>query len=481
MEYEVTLAQMLAARERRALRQRELLAGQPSALICFTMNIAGPVKNSPLIRRGFALGNRYLKERLDSLKAEYSYFEDLNELTGDEAYYLVSMEPLYLKKITSEVEDGSGLGRLFDMDVLRPDGEKAGRDEIGLPPRRCLICGGPAKECARSRAHSVAELKRCTERILSHAADEADWNDSASLAIRALLYEAVTTPKPGLVDCANNGSHTDMDIFTFMDSASALWPYFARCTQIGQETASLPAPETMARLRPAGRKAEADMFAATKGVNTHKGAVFSMGTACAALGRLPRELWNQPDRILDECAAMAKGLTASDFKGLTEETAHTVGQKLYLKHRIAGARGQLEAGFPAVREAGLPVLKEGLARGLGFHEAGSAALLALIAASTDTNLIARGGIGLWQETVSQLKELLADNPYPGKEAIEKLDCSFIEKNLSPGGSADLLAICYFLYFLSGQACPNGSGFRAAGANIRHGGSRLFEYGPGNEA
>ncbi|MDO5336354.1 MAG: triphosphoribosyl-dephospho-CoA synthase CitG [Eubacteriales bacterium] len=324
------------------------------------------------------------------------------------------------------------------------------RTELGLSPRRCLVCGRPAKECARSRTHSVEDLQNCTKQILVNAIEEADVRDTARLAVRALLYEVCTTPKPGLVDRSNSGSHKDMDIFTFMDSACALFPYFESCTRIGRQTSGLPAAETFLRLRPAGKKAEADMFSATKGINTHKGAIFSVGILCAALGRLPRDQWRMPERILKECAAMTQGLTASDFAGLTEETAVTTGQKLYLHYQITGIRGQVEAGFPAVQYTGLPILKEGLARGLSINDAGCAALLALMASATDTNLIARSDVVTQQKTVENIKEVLARTPYPDKQILEQLDRNFIEKNLSPGGSADLLAICYFLYFLESE-------------------------------
>lgn len=450
MEHQVTLMEMLDARERRAFRQQELLTKYHSTMICFTMNIAGPVKNSPLILRGFQSGKRLLEERMKALKIEPVHYEETNETTGNEAFYVLKQEPLAVKRITSEIEDGSDLGRLFDMDVLRPDGQKVDRAEIGLSSRCCLVCGGPAKECARSRAHSVAELQSRTRQILSEAIEAADAKDAARLAVRALLYEVCTTPKPGLVDRNNSGSHRDMNIFTFMDSACALYPYFEACTRIGIQTADLPAPDTFLRLRPAGKKAEADMFAATKGINTHKGAVFSVGILCAALGRLPRDQWKMPDRILEECAAMTQGLTVSDFAGLTKENAVTAGQKLYLQYQITGIRGQMEAGLPAVRDAGLPVLKEGLARGLDINDAGCAALLALITADTDTNMIARSDIGTYQKTAEHIKELLEKDPYPDRQVLEQLDREFIEKNLSPGGSADLLAICYLLYFLGSE-------------------------------
>lgn len=451
MEHHVTLTEMLDARERRAFRQQKLFAQYPIPMICFTMNIAGPVKNNPLIRKGFELGKQYLKEQLDSLKIIPAYFMEVNEPTGNEAYYLISADALFIKRITCSIEDGFEIGRLFDMDVLKPDGEKAERSRLGLMPRPCLICGGPAVDCARSRAHTVEQLQTKTTRLLLNAIEKEDAMFAARLACRSLLYEVCTTPKPGLVDRDGNGSHKDMDIFTFMDSSSALWPYFETCTRIGRQTATQPPKYTFEQLRFAGRKAEADMLSATNQVNTHKGAIFSMGILCAALGRLPREQWRFSDVILKECAAMARGLVAADFDKLTEETAITTGQKLYLRYHISGVRGQMEEGLPAVRDVGLPVLKEGIARGLSINDAGCSALLALITATADTNLIARSSLFTQQEIVARIKKLLSESPYPDKQTLYQLDSEFVRENLSPGGSADLLAVCYFLYFLESGA------------------------------
>lgn len=450
MEQEVTLIDMLNARERRVFTQQNLQKKYPVPMISFTMNIAGPIKNNELIRRGFELGRRWLKEQLCLHQITCIHEEEIHEPTGNEAYFLIDQDPLLIKKITAELEDGSELGRLFDLDVLNEHGEKIDRTELGFSPRPCLICGAPAKACARSRNHTVSELQERTWQILKTAADDFDAKEAAALACRALLYEVCTTPKPGLVDRTNSGSHKDMDIFTFMNSASALWPYFETCVHIGQQTAQMNAPETFSRLRQAGKKAEADMFHATHGVNTHKGAVFSIGILCAALGRIPKHIWNDSDAVLDECAAMTKGLVESDFSALTEETAKTVGQKLYLHYGITGIRGQIESGLPAVRNAGLPILKQGIAQNLSLNDAGCAALLALMTAATDTNLIARSNISVQQKTVEEIKELLAHTPFPDHQTLQQMDTAFIKQNLSPGGSADLLAICYLLYFLESE-------------------------------
>lgn len=455
MEKMVSLMEVLDAREKRVIRQQELLAQFGMPLISFTMNIAGPVKNSPLIRRGFELGRKWVKEELSMAGANCVHYEEINAVTGNEAFFAVDMDPLSLKMLTTEIEDRCALGRLFDLDVIRLNQEKVDREELGLSGRTCLICDQPSKACARSRIHTVEELQTRTKEILKETLAEEDAGLAAGLACRALLYEACTSPKPGLVDRINNGSHKDMDIFTFMNSSSALWPYLHTCVLVGRRTAYAPAPDTFAVLRTEGKKAERTMFTSTKGVNTHKGAIFSMGIVCGAIGRLPREDWANHERILDECKAMTKGLVEEDFRSIQSADSLTNGQKLYLEHGITGIRGQAEAGFPAVRNAGYPVLINGMKQGKSLNDAGCGALLALMTEATDTNLIARSNIETQQEMVDLVKKILAGNPYPDKKTLEELDRIFIEKNLSPGGSADLLAICYLLYFLKEDAeCRN---------------------------
>ena len=445
MSMEVTLTEMLEARERRAARQQELLSAYGKTMICFTMNIAGPVKNSSLIRRGFALGKRLLRLQLKLTGIPVVYSEEIHEITGNEAFFLLDADPMAVKAITVEIEDFAPVGRLFDMDVLHPNGKKVDRQELGRFGRKCLICGGMAQACARSRTHAVPELQERTWEILREALDTVDGNDAARLATQALLYEVATTPKPGLVDRENCGSHRDMDFFTFQASAAALYPYFAQCVKIGRETAD--AQETFRRLRLPGKLAEGEMLCATGGVNTHKGAIFSVGILCGALGRLEREQWRNPETVLAECAAMAKGLVSEDYVNLTWETAKTAGQKLYLEYGITGVRGQAEAGFPAVLNVGLPKLEAALAVGKSINEAGCAALLAMLADTVDTNMIHRGGYELAKETAEKLRMLLAKEPFPAKETIEDLNEEFVQKNLSPGGTADLLAMTYLLYFL----------------------------------
>jgi len=430
----VTLPEILEAREKRVQRQTELMKQFGTPLICFTMNIAGPVKNDDRITRGFLLGCRNLDRQLVRSKAVVLHRELIMEPTGCEAYYAVDYPAERLKILTMELEEGTPAGRLYDMDVLSPDGRKLERNR----ERPCLICGKPGRGCVRSRAHGVEQLQEKTREILLTALQEDDRKTAAELTQRALLYEVCVTPKPGLVDRNNPGSHRDMDIYTFMSSAAALYPYFSQCVQIGMDTADQQPEATFAALRLPGKLAENAMLAATNGVNTHKGAVFTMGVLCGALGRLERNLWREPMAVAQMCADMTRGLTERDFAGVTAETAVTAGEKLFARYGITGIRGQMVAGLPAVLQHGLPVLEEWLELGVAEDEAGAAALLALIAATEDTNLIARGGM----EGVRWASEMVQKT----RNGAE-LDACFIERNLSPGGSADLLAVCWLLHFL----------------------------------
>lgn len=439
---EVGISEVLAARDRRVEKQLALLARFGASLICFTMNIPGPEKENDLIRRGFAIGLFQLRAQLRGEGLSILHFEQSRESSGFTAYFSVQASGNRLKALTVQIEDGTPVGRLFDMDVLTPDGEKISREQLGLPRRRCLLCGRDAAVCGRSRAHSVAQLQEKVRQLLWEAVRAQYSRQTARIATQSLLYEVCTTPKPGLVDRQNCGSHTDMDIFTFSASTAALFPYFETCAAIGMDTAELPPKEAFARLRFPGKIAEQEMYRATGGVNTHKGAIFSMGLACAAVGRL----WNQaltPDAVLEACAQMTGGITEELTSG-----SDTAGKRLYQKYGVTGVRGQAEHGFPAVREVGLPVLEQGLSRGLSLNDAGCAALLALIAAAQDTNLIARGGRDAQRQAAEKVAALIRQTPFPSKAALEELDMDFQEKHLSPGGSADLLAMCYFLHFLS---------------------------------
>lgn len=438
------LTEILQAREDRAAKQSQLLAKYQKPLLCFTMNIPGPKKLDRDVSIGFFVGTRLLKDAL----AHYPilHWEEHMPVTGCEGYYVVDLPAKELKALAIELEDTDPIGRLFDLDVLDTDGRKLSREDLGYPRRKCLLCDHDAVVCASTRAHKLEELTDRTGFLLYLAARNWLSEYIGAKAYGALLLEVSTTPKPGLVDRNNKGAHRDMGMKHFFASANALRSFLCRFAETGYLTRDLPATDAFAKLRPIGLEAEEAMLTATHGVNTHKGAIFSIGLLCAAAGRIDPIMWSE-DTLLRECAAMCENIL-DDFEGIDPKNARTEGERLYATQGILGVRGQARDGFPAVREVGLPVFREGLKQGLSVNDAGCATLLHLIAATDDTNLIRRSDRQTQQAVRQQVAQLLAGTPYPAISVIEELDQQFIEKNLSPGGCADLLAMTYFLYSLA---------------------------------
>lgn len=449
MEHAVTLMEMLNARDARAMRQQQLLEEYQLSVVSFCLNIAGPVKNSPVLGRAFREGLERLECALLAQRLKIVHQEEVDQPTGCEALWVVRGDDRTIKELCVELEDQDALGRLFDLDVLDPVSGKWDRAQLGQPPRKCLVCGKEGKGCASRRLHTVEELQGATRAILEGYFGKKDQQTLGTLAAKALLYEVCTTPKPGLVDRSNNGSHRDMDMFTFLDSTAALLPYFEQAVALGRETKDLPPQETFRRLRQAGAAGERAMFRATGGVNTHKGAVFTLGTVCAAAGRLwtAEGFSKDLEATLALCGEMSAQAVREDFATIRREGGYTTGQRLYLENGLEGIRGELAQGLPAVAQIGLPTLHSRLEAGDSLEQAGVQVLLALMSQVVDTNLIARGGLEGQQWAMERAKALTQDR-VASREETEELDKDFTECNLSPGGCADLLAITYFLEFLS---------------------------------
>lgn len=430
----VLLNEILNAREARAERQQAMLREFGCPVVSFTMNIAGPVKTAPIIRRAFDYGLSELEKALSGYAIHSR--EVIHEITGDEALLSVDLDAAELKRICTAIEEATPMGRLFDIDVLDVDGKKLER----VSERRCLVCGAPGRGCASRRLHSVTELQEATRKLICQHFDPIDADRIAGAAEQALIDEVRTTPKPGLVDLRNNGSHRDMDVPLFLASAESLRPYFRRCAEIGQETCGLAPPEAFPMLRETGIEAEQTMYRTTGGVNTHKGAIYTLGILCAAFGSLMHAGDARPmaEKVLNLCMWIAEDAARND---LEQAESDTFGLRLYHEKGISGIRGEMMKGLPSVSMA-LLEFRSALRNGSSRNDAGVITLLHLIANVDDTNLWHRGGQAGAEFAANATKELLRIDP--SIELIEALDDAFIARNLSPGGCADLLAATYLM-------------------------------------
>lgn len=435
-----TLEQLLARREERAAEQRALLA-RGSCVVSFTLNIAGAQKSFPLADLCFEEGTKCILEALAPLVPEERL--DRGGATGRECLLALRSEAVGVKRRMLALERTHPLGRLWDIDVLGADGKSISRTQLGEQTRRCIVCGGDAKGCARSRAHGIEMVFEAEYRALDNYFREKTVETIARCAEEALVQEVSATPKPGLVDRCNCGAHRDMNYMTFLASIRALVPWLHTFAEIGWRGAAESDAEVFAELRAAGQQAEQAMLCATGGVNTHKGFIFSGALFCATAARLTARTGEvlRCTQLSNACAGLARYALA-DFEKVEMETT---GLRLYHTHCLAGVRGEAAAGFPAVFEVGFPALRQWLARGICENDAALAALLHLIAAVADTNLIHRGGINAAEACKQEAALLLTKlTPETLVAQLTALDRHYIEKNLSPGGCADLLGLSLFL-------------------------------------
>ncbi|WP_368528371.1 triphosphoribosyl-dephospho-CoA synthase CitG [Enterobacter cloacae] len=281
-----------------------------------------------------------------------------------------------------------------------------------------------------------------------------DPEEIAGLVARALLKEVRLSPKPGLVDIRNAGAHWDMDLGTFEYSTAAIAPWMMKFFIMGNSTAKLQAENVLAMIRPLGMACENDMLQATGGVNTHRGAIFAFGLLCTAIGRIcaAGDIPEQ-HRICDRVAQICRGLVARELSS-PEEGHVSKGEAHFLRYGLSGARGEAESGFRTVRTVALPVYNQVMQQHGDTNLALLQTLLHLMAWNDDTNLVSRGGLEGLYYVQQQAQKLLWQGGVlkkGGIEALQQFDDDLIARHLSPGGSADLLAVTWFLsHFPAGK-------------------------------
>jgi triphosphoribosyl-dephospho-CoA synthase len=270
--------------------------------------------------------------------------------------------------------------------------------------------------------------------------------ETARLAVRCLYAELTLYPKPGLVSLVDNGSHEDMDATTFMRSMFALRHYYAHICRAGVEDAPFH------RLKQLGIEAEQRMLRATGGINTHRGAIFTLGLLCAAVGRASAQRMPVTPESLRAVLLIRWGDELASHSGVAK--ADTNGVRAARMHGASGAREEGALGLPSVFEVGLPALRQALAAGRGLRLARIDALFALMAHMSDTNVLHRGGAAGARTVREHARRFLDAGgtaaPDWQARAMES-HREFVAARLSPGGAADLLAACCLVHAVCGAA------------------------------
>lgn len=263
----------------------------------------------------------------------------------------------------------------------------------------------------------------------------------ADAAVWSLMEEASLTPKPALVDARGCGAHCDMSLEMLHHSARSLWGTFAGIAgEARQANEGIYLRERLSRL---GREGERKMLRTTRGVNTHRGAIWMLGLLCAGAAML-QEKRNSAGNICERASRIAR--LPDSYTSL--EKSH--GQEAYQRFGVRGARGEAENGFSHIIEIGLPMLRNSRSQGLTEEFARINTLVAIMADLDDTCLLHRGGLTALDLAKAGAKTILqrgGTSTADGFRALYELDHKLLRLNASPGGSADLLAGVLFVDFI----------------------------------
>jgi triphosphoribosyl-dephospho-CoA synthase CitG len=276
---------------------------------------------------------------------------------------------------------------------------------------------------------------------------------TGEIAMRSILLELSATPKPGLVDRFNSGSHSDMSYETFILSTSAIVPYFIYMAQAGVEYASSSEPlhKLLPVIRTIGLSAEKDMFSVTGGINTQKGIIFLIGLTCAASGYLlAQKEMITPIKLSNFIKKISEDIVEKELSILKSEQNLTSGEKIFLRYKMSGVRGEAQEGFPSVINYGLPALKEALKAGLNLNYSSLHALCHIMAYLDDTALLNRHNLATLRTVQGEMDELYRQGGLitdEGRKKWEKLEKKYNKKGINPGGSADLMAVTLMFYFM----------------------------------
>lgn len=287
----------------------------------------------------------------------------------------------------------------------------------------------------------------------------------AHLATQALQAELDTTPKPGLVDKDNNGAHRDMDHALMQLSINTLHPYFVRLAFLGFAD-TLPSHTV---IRDAGIEAEKAMLEATNGVNTHKGALFSMGLAVVAAAYEEKKAAANKEvrgKEREEEYLSSLQLTINALAASFPDTSGTHGSKAKQLSNgtttIKGALDNAREGYEKLFAEWLPFYNE--RRKSHDAHALHKTLLRIMCDLDDTNVIYRTNVATAEEVKQEARALLAsfEEAYAAEDkekcasaieekcasaellALKDMDRRYTERNISPGGAADMLSLTVFI-------------------------------------
>lgn len=438
------LQSILEAREQRYLMKKQLaLKGLPC--VSLSLNVPGFPKSNPTAKAFFYLCLNDLKYFFKAHLVEIHHEEAIERSDAAGDFFIAPCsngvkKSHEMKQLCEDFEEAHPLGRFIDVDL----NDESGNTVSSGKSKSCFFClVKPAIECRRDHSHDQEQLRSFMfskmDEYASQQRESILIKQVSSLGLKALLYEISLSPKPGLVDKFSNGSHGDMDYQSFIDSSSALAPWFGELVRAGFSFQDSDLTKALPIIRNMGLHMESAMYEATRNVNTQKGIIFLMGLSLFACGKL----LSQSDRFEVEqfrsvISDICRDIVSNELNNSFQPT-NTHGETIFQKYGYSGARGEAESGLRTVFEFGLPQLK-GVTK--LNDEAMIKCFLSIAANNADTNILYRRGplvLSIFQGLCKTALDDFNDHHYSA--VIDYCQ----KENISPGGSADLLALTIFVW------------------------------------
>ncbi len=401
---------ILELREARESFIAQSIKSKNKCLVCIKPNFPGAEKRN--IYTNYASTMIFNEIKNNQYIHEYSHEYDVEGLIF---YILLDGDSIEIKKRMIEIEASHPLGRLVDIDVYGPDAKQVSREYFSIERRKCFICDSEAVICVRSRAHTVDEIVKHFKNVVKDFL--LGSNDISCIAEFCMINELMRNISLGTVTPNTKGSHNDMDMYTFLNSAHAISKKLS--------TLNSGHMQSFDTLRAFGLELEKTMFEATSGVNTHKGVIFSFLLIFGGLSN--SDSYGELSEEITKLAVHA----LSDFKASIDSN----GLRVYNTHSIKGARGEAVGGYKNAFDSYIDIFKN--------SEDLDKLFLEIAHRTEDTNIIHRAGIDVYHEFKVKVEECL-ENP----DFVPELEVFCLNNNISAGGSADMISITMLLYLIS---------------------------------
>lgn len=430
---------LLDSREKRDAFEAALVNEYGNPLITLRANYPGPTKSN--LWSNYAVYRMFLNLR-ETFGADVLQVRHTLTAEGLVFFLIVAGTGEEIKRRCITLEGGRQLGRLLDIDVRDQD-RTWSRTDLDYGRRRCFLCSDDAVYCVRSMRHDCEEVANFFREVVEGELLEAGLKEGLSrLTAFSLLNELCREYSYGCVTVNGTGSHKDMDFMTFIESIGAISENMGNLLDVDVKD--------FESLRAFGRTLEDEMFRRTGGINTHKGAIFLLVFLFAAFVRSSR-FSEIPELVAEGAKPVLR-----DFE--SDEQSH--GLEIYRKYGIRGIRESAASGFPNLFGTYLPLLENRMDP--------ESLILTIMSREDDTTVIHRSGpdaLKELQDRASALADDLQKGPIRKMEPEQNMelrqdmeDMDFkkrcqslsdwcIGRNISTGGSADILSAAILMWML----------------------------------